>query len=83
MATIDKLGRISIPKKVREDLGITPNTKLTIEKDGRRIIIEPVRSDAPVTEKEGILVFTGKLTGHPDEVLKENRKDRLDKLLPK
>lgn len=33
-ATIDKAGRIVIPKVLREDLGIVPNSELEIIRDG-------------------------------------------------
>ncbi len=35
-------GQITIPKEVREKLGITPNTRLKIYVEKNRIVIEPV-----------------------------------------
>ncbi len=35
-------GQITIPKPVRQELGITPQTKLKIYVENNRIIIEPV-----------------------------------------
>ncbi len=35
-------GQITIPKSVRQELGITPQTKLKIYVENNRIIIEPV-----------------------------------------
>ena len=37
-------GNISIPKQWREELGIEPNSKVVIEKTGRTIIIEPLKT---------------------------------------
>lgn len=35
-------GQITIPKGVREELGITPNTKFKIYVDNKRVVLEPV-----------------------------------------
>ncbi len=35
-------GQITIPKEIRRELGITPNTKLKICIENNRIVIEPV-----------------------------------------
>ena len=40
---IDKKGRILIPKKLREKLGLESNALVKIYSDGYRIIIEPIR----------------------------------------
>ena len=40
---IDKKGRILIPKKLREKLGLKDNSIVKIYSDGSRIIIEPIR----------------------------------------
>ena len=42
LATLDKFGRILIPKKFREHLGISSDTTMNIVEDGERIIIEPI-----------------------------------------
>lgn len=81
IATLDKFGRIIIPKRVREQLGITTHTSLNIEEDGKRIIIEPIQKDEPVIEKDGILVFTGKLQGEIDQYFMQDRDQRIKSLL--
>ena len=35
-------GQITIPKNVRNELGITPNTKLKIYVENNKIVVEPV-----------------------------------------
>jgi AbrB family looped-hinge helix DNA binding protein len=40
MVTIDKAGRVVIPKEVRERLDLAPNTELELEIDGEAIRIE-------------------------------------------
>jgi AbrB family looped-hinge helix DNA binding protein len=81
IATLDKFGRIIIPKKVRKQLGITTETSLNIEQDGKRIIIEPISEEEPIVNKDGILVFTGKLQGDIDQFIMKDREKRIKKLL--
>ncbi len=40
---VDKVGRIVIPKRLREQAGITADTELDIVFDGLAIRLEPVR----------------------------------------
>ncbi|KUH85496.1 MULTISPECIES: AbrB/MazE/SpoVT family DNA-binding domain-containing protein [unclassified Mycobacterium] len=41
--TIDRVGRVVIPKALRVALGITPDTPLELIPDGSGLRIEPVR----------------------------------------
>ena len=61
VTTLDKFGRLIIPKKFRDHLWINFETALNISEDGSKIVIEPVQEKEPVVEKNGILVFTGSL----------------------
>ena len=36
---VDERGRITIPNKIREDLGINPDTELTIEAQGSTLVL--------------------------------------------
>lgn len=81
IANLDKYGRILIPKKVREQLNISTETKLNIDEDGNRIIIERISEEAPVVENDGVKVFTGKLKGDFIEALEHERAERMKKLL--
>lgn len=81
VTNLDKFGRIIIPKKLRKKFGITTETILNLDDDGNRIIIKPVIKEEPIIEKDGILVFTGKLKENADKLLDSDRKLRLNKLL--
>ena len=81
VTTLDKFGRIIIPKKFREHLGINLGTTLNISEDGARIVIEPIQEKEPVIDKNGILVFTGKLDGKRSDFIREDRNQRMKKLL--
>jgi len=81
MTTLDKFGRVIIPKKFREHLGISFNTSLNISEDGRRIVIEPIQEKEPLVDKDGILVFTGKLDIKKNDFIQDDRNQRMKKLL--
>jgi len=81
VTTIDKYGRVLIPKKNREHLGISSDTLLNISEDGKRIVIEPIPQKEPVVDKDGILVFTGKLDKKKNDIIKNDRSQRMKKLL--
>ncbi|MGD8777411.1 MAG: AbrB/MazE/SpoVT family DNA-binding domain-containing protein [Ignavibacteria bacterium] len=81
ITTLDKFGRIIIPKRFREHLGINSNTALNISEDGKRIVIELVQEEEPVVDRDGILVFTGKLDDGKNDLVKIDRNKRMRKLL--
>ena len=59
--TIDKAGRLVIPKSLREQSGITPG-EVEISLDGAALRIESVAGD-DLVEEDGILLLPG---GGPD-----------------
>lgn len=81
VTTLDKYGRLIIPKKFREHLGITKNTNLDIKEEGKRIIIEPIQAEDILVNKDGILVYAGSILAETDELLKMNRDNRINRLL--
>jgi AbrB family looped-hinge helix DNA binding protein len=75
--TLDKFGRIVIPKRVRDDLGLKPGTVLQIEQADQRIFIEPVSEGPHVVLKDGALIFSGTATGDLAGAIKVHREERL------
>jgi AbrB family looped-hinge helix DNA binding protein len=57
--TIDKAGRVVIPKTLRDELRLEPGDSLTLESDGDLLMLRPVRSSSPLRKKRGIWVFHG------------------------
>jgi len=53
VTTLDRYGRIIIPKKLREHLGITKHTNLNIVEEDKRIVIEPIHSKDVLVNKDG------------------------------
>ena len=63
MTSIDRVGRIVIPKALRVALGITPDTPLELIQDGAGIRIEPVRRDQRPVETSDGLPILGRVAG--------------------
>ena len=81
LATLDKFGRVLIPKKFRDHLGITSDSSINIVDDGDRLIIEPIKEKQPIIEKDGFLIFTGRIHADIEQELSSNRLRRMSKLL--
>lgn len=77
--TIDKAGRIVIPKLLREELNLEPGDDLELESAGEEITLRPVRGTGPLTQEYGVWVFR---TAQPmaasttDEMLRQIREER-------
>jgi AbrB family looped-hinge helix DNA binding protein len=61
--TIDRVGRVVIPKAMRVALGITADTQLELIPDGSGLRIEPVRRDRRLVEISEGLPILGKVEG--------------------
>jgi AbrB family looped-hinge helix DNA binding protein len=77
--TIDKAGRVVIPKPLRDSLHLGPGDALELETDGETMTLRPVRSIPPLQKERGIWVHR---TGVPlsaavaDETLRSIREER-------
>ena len=77
--TVDKAGRVVLPKPVRDELHLSAGDSLNLESSGDRIVLRPVRESAAMREKEGIWVFR---TGQPvssasvNETIRQLREER-------
>ena len=57
--TIDALGRIVVPKALREALGLTPGTTVDISRYGSGLALIPAGRTARLVEEGGVLVAAG------------------------
>jgi AbrB family looped-hinge helix DNA binding protein len=77
--TLDKAGRVVLPKPMRDELQVGPGDTLEIESSDGQIVLRPVRGSMPLRKKHGIWVFR---TGAPlsassvTATLREVREDR-------
>jgi AbrB family looped-hinge helix DNA binding protein len=55
--TLDKTGRIVLPKPLRQELQLAPGDTLEVETWGEQITLRPVRGNAPLRKKHGIWVY--------------------------
>ena len=77
---IDRFGRVLIPKELREDLGLSPGTPLTIEQRGREIALYPISTDPPLVHKGKVLVAKVEAMQDLSRIEKKLRSDRLSAL---
>jgi AbrB family looped-hinge helix DNA binding protein len=79
LITIDASGRVVIPKRTRQRLRLTAGSRLRLEEDGERLMLVPEASEPSVIERQGLLIFSGRLVGEvPDH--REVREERLGRL---
>jgi AbrB family looped-hinge helix DNA binding protein len=55
--TIDKAGRIVLPKPVRDELQLNPGDSLELESSEERITLRPARGSGRIYKKQGVWVM--------------------------
>ncbi len=78
--TLDKFGRVVIPKEIRDNLGLKPGEVLQIERIDDEVILRPLKEETPLHMKEGVLVFSGMATGNIAESLRIHREERIRRI---
>jgi AbrB family looped-hinge helix DNA binding protein len=77
--TIDKAGRVVLPKPVRDALQISPGDALELESSEDRIVLRPARGKGRMYKKHGVWVFHSGEPLAPDVVGDTIRKARLER----
>jgi len=80
-STIDKFGRVVIPKRIRNNLGLYPNVELDIVEDMESITIHPISEEPLIVNKGGVLVVRAKLTESVEDFVGKDRRDRVKHIL--
>jgi len=82
--SIDRFGRIVLPKEIRDRFGVKPGTEFELEERGDAILLKPVQKMAKIIDKGGWLVVeTG---GRPltqeevDDSIRKVREERDKKI---
>jgi AbrB family looped-hinge helix DNA binding protein len=77
--TIDKAGRVVIPKEIRDELRLGPGDSLALESEGERLTLRPVHTNPPLQKERGVWVFHG---GQPlslddaNQIVRDTREQR-------
>jgi AbrB family looped-hinge helix DNA binding protein len=77
--TLDKAGRIVIPKVLRDELKLSPGDSLELEAEGEKITLRPVRGATPLRKERGIWVYrTGRTlsASTTNDTLRKLREER-------
>ncbi|HEY7352147.1 MAG TPA: AbrB/MazE/SpoVT family DNA-binding domain-containing protein [Terriglobales bacterium] len=60
--TLDKAGRVVLPKAIRQELQIEPGDSLELEATEDQIVLRPARGNGRMKKVRGVWVFH---SGHP------------------
>jgi AbrB family looped-hinge helix DNA binding protein len=60
--SVDKAGRVVLPKPLRDKLRLAAGDQLLIESEGERLTLCPVRPQATMKKEYGIWVYQGELS---------------------
>ncbi|HLI30691.1 MAG TPA: AbrB/MazE/SpoVT family DNA-binding domain-containing protein [Terriglobia bacterium] len=80
---IDKSGRIVFPKRLRERLGIKPDTELEVVEQLGGVLLRPVEQQPSMIQVDGLWVHRGTAEpgAHWGGVLEEVREERIQSVL--
>lgn len=78
LLTVDASGRVLIPKKVLEQLGINTQAQLSLEIEEGRIILQPISKEAETYYEEGVLVVKTEPIENLETIIDELREERIN-----
>ncbi len=79
--TVDRFGRVVIPKAVRERLGISAGTPLTVDHTESAVVLRVSQREPQLADEDGVLVFTGEPTADLAKAVDKSRRERSEQLL--
>jgi len=77
--TVDKAGRVVLPKPVREELQLAPGDSLELESSEDQIVLRPARGRGRMYKKQGVWVFNSGVPLTLDVVNKTVRRVRRER----
>jgi len=79
---IDNFGRIVIPKKIRDEFGISKSSEIEINTtDNDEIIIKSGTGKPFIENRDGVLVVCSEPIGSMEDILERDREKRIRKIL--
>jgi len=80
--TLDKAGRVMIPKPLRVELHLGPGDTLQLESEGEEITLRPMRPKALLKKERGVWVYHGEpAEDSVTAVIDREREKRLRELM--
>jgi AbrB family looped-hinge helix DNA binding protein len=82
-ASIDKAGRLVLPKRLRDELQLSPGDMLELDNQDGQVVLRPVHDTATLRKERGIWVHRA---GRPlsteavDDALRRGRQEREGRL---
>lgn len=67
-AKVDSVGRIVVPKPLREAVGLTPGSTVDVSRYGSGLQVSPAGRVARLVKEDGVLVATGETTITDEDV---------------
>ena len=77
---LDKFGRVVLPKDIRDHLDLKPGQMLKVERVDEEVVLKPVNKEPHFHLKDGVLVYSGAVSGDIARAVKQHREDRLKKV---
>lgn len=83
--SVDKAGRVVLPKDVRDKLRLEAGDELLVEQGDEEIVLRPVRAQATLKKERGVWVYQGgksakRLTESLQEEIDAVREERIREL---
>ena len=75
--TIDRSGRIALPKRLRDKLDLAQGAVLRIEEHAEGILLRPIGAVPMTAVRDGVLVYIGEAEGDLDKAIQRQRRERL------
>jgi bifunctional DNA-binding transcriptional regulator/antitoxin component of YhaV-PrlF toxin-antitoxin module len=76
---IDKFGRVVLPKKLREHLGVGVSLTVEVKEVPEGVLLKPVRRESGLMMKDGILIHRGGDNSYIDwdRLVEDEREERI------
>ena len=73
--SLDKAGRVVLPKDLRDKLRLEAGDELLVEETGEQIVLRPVRAQATLKKERGVWVYQSGQSAKPRT---ESLQERID-----
>jgi AbrB family looped-hinge helix DNA binding protein len=78
--TVSSKGQMVIPASIRDELGILPGTRIAVQVEGGRVILDPQSQSAKLRQIEQMRGYTSGGPSMTDALLEERRRERAREL---